>query len=45
MTIQQEKCKDREVYEAPEAEILELTAEGVVCLSGGEYRQWEGEDI
>ena len=45
MTIQQEKCKDREVYEAPEAEILELTAEGVVCLSGGEYPGWDQDVI
>ena len=45
MTIQQEKCKDREVYEAPEAEILELTAEGVLNITSPAYSHWDQEDI
>lgn len=45
MTIQQEKCKDREVYEAPEAEILELTAEGVLIINSPAYSNWDQEDI
>ena len=45
MTIQQEKCKDREVYEAPEAEILELTAEGVLNITSPSYPNWDQENI
>ena len=45
MTIQQEKCKDREVYEAPEAEVLELTAEGVLNINSPGYPNWDSENI
>ena len=31
---------NKELYEAPVAEELELDIEGVVCMSGGEYPSW-----
>jgi len=34
MTIQQERFKDRELYEAPEVEVLEVKSEGIICGSG-----------
>ena len=37
MTIQQERFKDRELYDAPEVEVLEVKSEGIVCASGGEF--------
>lgn len=34
MTIQQERITDREVYEAPEVEVIEMKSEGIICNSG-----------
>jgi hypothetical protein len=34
MTIQQERFKDRELYDAPEVEVLEVKSEGIICGSG-----------
>lgn len=33
MTIQQERFKDRELYDAPEVEVLEVKSEGIICGS------------
>ena len=35
----------KERYIAPETEILEVNYEDVICLSGGEYPEWEQENI
>ena len=43
MTIQQEKCESRDSYEAPEVEIIELTAEGVLNITS--YPNWGSENI
>jgi hypothetical protein len=32
-------------YEAPEVLIVGLKTEGIVCVSGGDYPNWDGEDI
>lgn len=45
MTTQQERFKDRDHYEAPEAEILELTAEGVLNITSPGYPNWDPADI
>ena len=45
MTIQQEKCESRDFYEAPEVEIIELTAEGVLTINSPGYPQWDQENI
>lgn len=45
MTIQQEKSEGRDHYEAPEAEILELTAEGVLNINSPNYPNWDQENI
>ena len=45
MTIQQEKCEGRDFYEAPEVEIIELTAEGVLNINSPGYPQWVPENI
>jgi hypothetical protein len=35
-----------EVYEAPECEVLELRAEGIVCASGkGDISDWEDSGL
>ncbi len=33
------------LYEAPLTQVLDLEAEGVVCLSGGEYPGWDQDVI
>ena len=35
----------KERYIAPETEILEVNYEDVICVSGGEYPEWEQENI
>lgn len=45
MTIQQEKCEGRAFYEAPEVEIIELTAEGVLNINSPNYPNWDQENI
>ena len=32
-------------YEAPSAMVYEVNQEGVICASGGEYPQWQNENI
>lgn len=39
------EMKRKEFYEAPSMMISEVKQEGVVCVSGGEYPQWDSEDI
>lgn len=34
-----------DLYEAPESRTLELSNEGIICLSPGKYPQWEEENI
>lgn len=36
---------NREMYEAPVSIVLELDAEGVICLSGGAYPSWSESPI
>ena len=33
------------VYAAPVTEVIELVEEGVVCASGGNYPEWDQENI
>ena len=35
----------KERYMSPETEILEVDCEDVICVSGGEYPEWEQENI
>lgn len=35
----------KQFYEAPAATVFEVRQEGVICASGGEYPQWNPEDI
>lgn len=35
----------KERYIAPETEILEVNYDDVICVSGGEYPEWEQENI
>ena len=35
----------KERYIAPETEILEVNYDDVICVSGGEYPEWEHENI
>lgn len=36
---------NKELYETPETSVLELSLEGVVCLSGGTYPSWSESPI
>ena len=35
----------KELYEAPVTRTLEFSNEGIICLSPGEYPQWQEENI
>ena len=35
----------KEPFKDPGLEVLETEVEGMVCVSGGEYPDWPGEDI
>lgn len=41
----QMETKLKELYEAPSTMVFEVKQEGVICASGGNYPQWEEEDI
>ena len=36
---------DVQFYEAPSTIVVELAQEGVVCTSGGNYPEWDQENI
>ena len=40
-----EKKPNKELYVAPVSSVLELDAEGVICLSGGIYPSWSESPI
>ena len=35
----------KEFYEAPSTRVFEVKQEGMICASGGDYPQWDPEDI
>ena len=35
----------KQFYEAPSTTMFEVNQEGVICVSGGPYPQWDEEDI
>ena len=39
------RIRSKFIYEVPKIAVLELRTEGIICLSGGEYPEWEDEDI
>ena len=39
------ETKRKELYEAPSTMKFEVEQEGVICVSGGKYPQWDQEDI
>ena len=39
------ETNNKELYTAPQAEVLELCNEGIICLSPGKYPQWGEENI
>ena len=39
------ETNNKELYTAPQAEVLELCHEGIICLSPGKYPQWGEENI
>jgi len=36
---------EKEKYLSPEVTVVEVKQEGVICASGGEFPQWDPEDI
>ena len=36
---------NKELYEAPSVQMFEVKTEGVICASGGNYPEWEEDDI
>ena len=40
-----EQKEAKQLYCSPEANIFEIKQEGVICASGGEYPQWNDENI
>lgn len=39
------ETKQKVLYEAPSTMVFEVRQEGVICASGGEYPQWNDENI
>ena len=39
------ETKTKELYEAPSTMVFEVKQEGMICASGGDYPQWDPEDI
>ena len=39
------KKNNKELYEAPSTLVYEVKIDGVICASGGNYPEWNGEDI
>ena len=39
------RTNNKERYMVPETEIIEAEYEDVICVSGGEYPEWEQENI
>lgn len=36
---------EKKIYEAPQAEVVEVFAEGVFCISGQELESWEYQEF
>lgn len=35
----------KQLYDSPRLEVLELHQENIICLSGGDYPNWPGENF